>query len=231
MHPLREGDKILENAEGTPLRDFPFLPRYISVQVPGWLLEYWFRTDQRLSYKDIIARMVGQPENLPSKNSLNMRRERDARAPLGLSCWPKYHSHISKAELIRLEGWTLDQISYNTTMDIEYLEPPSARPTPFRLCSKTLVNDAPTRYYPLDTFLENGQRHVPSPRITATLNLFYKLAEQALKEGLDSWEDLYVKELAVCKTVPKTSKRASNSKVEESKRGRRVRVTSPTSDR
>ncbi|KAL1968963.1 hypothetical protein VTN77DRAFT_797 [Rasamsonia byssochlamydoides] len=241
--PLREGGKIVKNTEGTPLRDFPFLPRYISVQVPGWLLEYWWRTDPRLTYKDIIARMVGEPEKLPTENTLNMRREREARGPLGLSCWSNCRAQISRAELRRVEGWTPDQISYNTTMDVEYMDPLSLslsslssamRPMPFRLRSKTLVNDddAPSpRYYPLDTFLENGQqRHVPSLRLTAVINFFYKLAEQALKEDLESWEVLYAREPAASKHILKTSKkRASNGRM-ESKRIRRLRIASVERD-
>lgn len=105
IFPLREGGKIVTNADGTPLRNFSFLPRYISVQVPGWLLEYWSRTDPRLTYKDIIARMVGELDKLPTENTLNMRREREARGPLGLSCWSNSRSKITRAELRRVEGW------------------------------------------------------------------------------------------------------------------------------
>lgn len=225
----------MKNADGTPLRNFTFLPRYISVQVPGWLLEYWSRTDPRLTYRDIIARMVGEPDNLPTENTLNMRREREARGPLGLSCWANSRSKITRAELRRVEGWTIDQIWHNTTMDIEY----TPDMTPFRLRAKTLVDvnndndddDDPHRYYPLNTFLENGQRrHVPSPRTAATINFFYKLAEQALKEGLESWEVLYAKDPAASKHVLKTSKkRPSNGRL-GSKRVRRLRIASVESN-
>ncbi|KAL1984448.1 hypothetical protein VTN96DRAFT_9142 [Rasamsonia emersonii] len=205
IFPLREGGKIVTNADGTPLRNFSFLPRYISVQVPGWLLEYWSRTDPRLTYKDIIARM-----------------------PL--------EDHAGRTQARR--GVETDQIWHNTTMDIEY----TPGMTPFRLRAKTLVDvddgdddddddNAPYRYYPLDTFLENGQRrHVPSPRTAAAINFFYKLAEQALKEGLESWEVLYAKDPAASKHILKTSKkRPSNGRL-GSKRVRRLRIASVESN-
>lgn len=123
-------------------------------------------------------------------------------------------------------------------MDIEY----TPGMTPFRLRAKTLVDvddgdddddddNAPYRYYPLDTFLENGQRrHVPSPRTAAAINFFYKLAEQALKEGLESWEVLYAKDPAASKHILKTSKkRPSNGRL-GSKRVRRLRIASVESN-
>jgi hypothetical protein len=204
--PLLEGGEIVKNADGAHLRDFPFLPRYISIDVPGWLLEYWFRTDQRLTYKDIIARMNGQAGDLPTENSLNMRREREARGPLSLSFWLKYNSQISRVELRRIEDWNFLQMSYNTTMVIEYMTPASSawpRPLPYRLRARSLVDDAPAVYYPLDIFLENEKRHVPCPRMQATMNEFFRLAEQAKKEDLESWEEVYDREQVSNKNAQK----------------------------
>lgn len=147
------------------------------------------RSDSRLTYRDIKARMAA--DELPSDNALNMRREREARNPLGLSCWTSRRGDVSRVEVERVERWTPDQISYNTTMVVEYTDPSpdGAKRAPLHLRSKTLVPAAPV-YFPLDTFLENGRQHIPSRRIAAAIDLFYRLSEKAVEQQLDTWQDL-----------------------------------------
>ncbi|EEQ34065.1 conserved hypothetical protein [Microsporum canis CBS 113480] len=114
-------DKAVSYVKGiNAIRDFHFLPRYISVRVPGWLLEYWMRSDRRLTYRDIRARMTAPPADIPSDNALNMRREREARLSLGLSCWSACRGDITRTEMERVERWSQPQVSFNTTMGIEY---------------------------------------------------------------------------------------------------------------
>lgn len=185
---LIENGKVVEDADGFPIRDFPFLPRYISVKVSGWLLEYWMRTDTRLTYRDIKARMAVQASELPLDNTLNMRREREARTPLKLSCLTTRRGQIARKEVERVESWTPDQVSYNTTMDIEY-KPVEGKMVPYRLRSKALISAEP-RYYPLDTFLDEGEIHEPGPRVKETIALFYQLSDTATAMDLSSWEDL-----------------------------------------
>ncbi|KAJ9302730.1 hypothetical protein DTO271G3_104 [Paecilomyces variotii] len=185
---LIENGKTVEDADGAPIRNFPFLPRYISVKVSGWLLEYWMRTDTRLTYRDIKARMTAPASELPLDNTLNMRREREARTPLKLSCLTTRRGQISRKEVERVESWTPDQVSYNTTMDIEY-KLVGGKKVPSRLRSKTLTSSEP-RYYPLDTFLDGMQIHTPGPRIMETIELFYRLSDTATALNLPSWGDL-----------------------------------------
>lgn len=191
---LVENGKVVKDANGTPLRNFTFLPRYISVRPPGWLLEYWMRTDSRLIYRDIKARMT--TSDLPSDNVLNMRREREARSPLGLSCWATRRGTIARVEVERVERWTPDQIAYNTTMLVDYTEPSSdgAKRVPLRPRAKTLIPAQPV-YFPLDTFLENGRLHIPSRSIARATDLFYRLSEKALERQLDTWQQLDPREL------------------------------------
>ncbi|GAD91944.1 hypothetical protein NFIA_036500 [Paecilomyces variotii No. 5] len=185
---LIENGKVAEDADGCPIRDFPFLPRYISVKVSGWLLEYWMRTDTRLTYRDIKARMTVPASELPLDNTLNMRREREARTPLKLSCLTTRRGQIARKEVERVESWTPDQVSYNTTMDIEY-KLAEGKKVPHRLRSKTLISAEP-QYYPLDTFLDNGEIHEPGPRVKETIALFYRLSDTATAMDLSSWGDL-----------------------------------------
>ncbi|KAL2003987.1 hypothetical protein VTN02DRAFT_1283 [Thermoascus thermophilus] len=90
-------------------------------------------------------------------------------------------------------------------MLVEYTDPSSsdgAKRVPLRLRAKTLVPAQPV-YFPLDTFLANGRRHIPSRRIARATDLFYRLSEKALERKLDSWRQLDPREL------PWTSSRKS----------------------
>ncbi|KKA21873.1 hypothetical protein T310_4037 [Rasamsonia emersonii CBS 393.64] len=220
IFPLREGGKIVTNADGTPLRNFSFLPRP-AVDIQGHHRAHGWRAGQAAYGKH-------------PQHASRARSERTA-GPVLLVEQP-LEDHAGRTQARR--GVETDQIWHNTTMDIEY----TPGMTPFRLRAKTLVDvddgdddddddNAPYRYYPLDTFLENGQRrHVPSPRTAAAINFFYKLAEQALKEGLESWEVLYAKDPAASKHILKTSKkRPSNGRL-GSKRVRRLRIASVESN-
>lgn len=169
---------------GRPMRDFPFLPRFISNKVPAWLLEYWMRTDSRLTYRDIKGRMIRGEKPLPTDNALNMRRERDARTPLQLSCWTTRRGIVTKAEVERASNLNADQVAYNTTMDIEYGIKGGVK-QPIALRSKSLRLSA-SRFYPLDTYISfEAQPHIPSARLTEAIDMLYHLQDIALSLGMD----------------------------------------------
>ncbi|PGH23384.1 hypothetical protein AJ80_02494 [Polytolypa hystricis UAMH7299] len=189
IQPLRENDTIVHDASGDAIRDFPFLPRYISVRPPGWLLEFWIRTDSRLTYRDIKARMTG-PGSIPSDNTLNMRREREARTPLGLSCWTTRRGYTTRVEIERIERWTTNQVRHNTTMDIIY----NSSGVPHRLRKKGLlapgVATTTDHTYSLDFFLDGRASHTPSSRLASALDLFHELESAAIAENVANWRDL-----------------------------------------
>ncbi|GIK00462.1 hypothetical protein Aspvir_004487 [Aspergillus viridinutans] len=193
---LVENGQVVKDRDGRPLRAFPFLPRYISIRPAAWLLEYWMRTDPRLTYRDIKARMVVPAAQLPRENSLNMRRERQCRTPLALSCWSSHRRTVGKVEVERVARWSLDQIRYNTTMEIEYARGPGPgdQRTAMRLRSRTLAGGAPA-YHPLGLFLDGEEVHVPSQRICEALSLFWQLSERASRLRLGSWRLLPADEL------------------------------------
>lgn len=189
---LVEYGRVVKDSKGDPIRNFVFLPRYISVRPPAWLIEYWLRTDPRLTYKDLKARMAVDPSLQPKDNAINMRREREVRGPLGLSCWTARLSdeHIARVEVERIERWSLDQVRYNTTMIVEYLPafPKTNGDIPFRLRSKSLVPGGRPQYYPLTTFLDHRHMFVPSRRILRTQSLFWSLRDRAKELGLRTWQ-------------------------------------------
>ena len=186
---LVENGEEVKDDEGHPIRNFSFLPRYISMNPPGWLLEYWMRTDERLTYKDILARMTGPVADRPKENTLNMRRQREVREPLALSGWDTPQGKITRVDLERVERWTPDQIRHNTTMLIEYYNG-----QPVHLKAKT--QDGEAHYCPLITFLNvrdhEGyfQLHNPSNRVLKAVELFENLSNKARELGLQSWHSL-----------------------------------------
>lgn len=173
---LVEGGEAVKDQDGGYIRDFWFLPRYISKSPPAWLLEFWMRTDSRLSLRDIKARMAAPKSELPSDRALMNLRERGARRPLGLSCWSATGSK-SKAELERVARLSYDQISFNTTMRIEYSRNTDA--IPIYLVDRSF-DPSTARRFPLDKFLVGGQRHVPGAHIKSVI-------EQLFNDGSESY--------------------------------------------
>ncbi|KAE8142229.1 hypothetical protein BDV38DRAFT_278402 [Aspergillus pseudotamarii] len=188
LSPLRENGQVVRDHEGKEIWDFPFLPRYVTNNPPGWLLEYWMRTDPRLTYRDIRVRMTAPLHLRPNENALNMRRERDARRPLRLSCWTYRRGapgRLNKIDVERVERWSVDQIRYNTTMDVVYADGGG----PVHLADRALAAHTPATY-PLDYFLDQGRAEIPSERIRAAQSVFFRLSERAKQLGFASWRQL-----------------------------------------
>ena len=161
---------MARDADGNQIRDFWFLPRQISNDPPSWLLEFWMRSDPRLKYKDIRARMNPRGGDLPSENSLRARRDRFSLDALGLSSWYRRRGPPVKGDLKRVQRWSLDQISLNTTMTVEYSA--GSRGHPIHLIKRTLGPEDTPKRYPLHTFLENGRTHRPQKEMRDSLNAF-----------------------------------------------------------
>ncbi|ODH21787.1 hypothetical protein ACO22_05615 [Paracoccidioides brasiliensis] len=186
-----ENGQEVKDYDGAVIRAFPFLPRYISARPMGWQLEYWMRLDSRLTYRDIKARMTVAKAILPSDNSLNMRREREARAPLGLSCWTNRRGGVTRTEIERVDKLSQDQVSFNTTMDVVYFDQPinGRRAEPMCLRAKNLA-DAPPIYYQCDYFLVDQQFHIPSTRLAEALAVHGQLLEKVANSKFDDWRQL-----------------------------------------
>ncbi|WEW56608.1 hypothetical protein PRK78_002056 [Emydomyces testavorans] len=183
-HLMENGRPVLD-FQGNPVRNFPFLPRYISVKPTGWLIEFWMRSDTRLTYRDIKARMPVAKAELPSDNVLNMRRERDARKPLGLSCWTARRGGVTRAEIERVELLSPENVAYNTALKVRCdLQPPV-------LESRSFYPHATPQYYPFDTFLDGSkQLHTPGRRLDDSIQLLFELQVLTTDLGVDDWRKL-----------------------------------------
>lgn len=194
---LEDDEKVLD-WKNKPLRNFTFLPRYIATRPPAWLLEYWCRSDDRLAYRDIKARMTAPPRSLPNDNTLNMRREREARGPLGLSCWNRRRGTVTRIELERIERWSIDQLTYNTVMRIEYddeYQPVHLRKRAFNVDRNgSTIFGQPT--FPMNTFLLSNPMNnrtmcqIPGDRTKEAVSLFNEMSSRARELKRSSWQVL-----------------------------------------
>lgn len=84
------GRRVLD-VQGNIIRDFRCLPLTISSKVAGWRVEAWTRTDSRMKYGDIVARMKTQTTPRGRKPIYGARalasRTRNFRDHAGLVSW------------------------------------------------------------------------------------------------------------------------------------------------
>lgn len=175
MHDTATG-QVIRNSRGVALRYFSFLPRFISNDVLGMLLEFWFRLDPRLEMNDVRSRMEKNGANsIPKNNTLNMRRVR-FRLMFGAESWGKCRSWPVRTELALLDRMSSQQICFNTMMKVDsqgrrLLKPSFAADSPD--CA------VPIGYFdaglPLDYFLSNLSDTVPSRKMMARIILRKRL--------------------------------------------------------
>ena len=185
-----ETEQQVVNSRGEKLRYFSFLPRYISWEVSGPLLEFWFRLDYRLEMNDILARVADDTskwdpqDRRKARNTLQMRRHRFRKAH-GMHSWLSSRSHPEKNDLELVGQLTPLQICFNTSMIVDIQN---------QVLLKPIFDDdectQPIGYIDsnlaLDYFLGNLASTVPTRRMVATLALRHRLQELALVRGLGS---------------------------------------------
>ncbi|KAL8757205.1 MAG: hypothetical protein Q9199_002390 [Rusavskia elegans] len=96
-HPgfMRDPDdgKVLLSNERHPILDWPELPKVLSSQVEGLLLEYWCRLNQRIKIEDIVARCPNKSRKNGScgiqalQQSAYSNRKQEARLQNGTCAW------------------------------------------------------------------------------------------------------------------------------------------------
>ncbi|KAK2798885.1 hypothetical protein FQN51_007247 [Onygenales sp. PD_10] len=207
---LKENGRVVLDYDGVGIRDFPFLPRYISVRPAAWQLEFWMRSDSRLTYRDIKARMSVDKSQLPNDNSLNMRREREARTRLGLSCWTTRRGGVTRAEMERVDRLNHDQVALNTTMDIVYPAWHGDGPRSVPVCLRSRnISGVGGDQYPLGYFLNGEPRHQPGCRLANALELLEVLWERVAYSEVSDWRRLPADQLPSAWRPRENTRRAS----------------------
>jgi hypothetical protein len=127
-------------------------------------------------------------------NSLNNRRLRDCRVPLGAISWELRNTYPSKAECEAVKHLSEEQIRHNTTLDV----------TPQGLQRVRLEGQTGEKrkkiaiqgdFLPLGFFLTNGQPHVPSDRFQEARRIAADLDAKCVQRGLTNWDHLPTDEL------------------------------------
>lgn len=161
----------IRNTRGATLRYFSFLPRYISHDVSGALLEFWFRTDYRLEMNDIIMRMETGPNGLVSKNTLNMRRNR-FRTAINASSWNDCRTYPPRNDLDIVRQLTADQICLNTNMHVDRASGRLLKPVFDNIrCQAVSQTGWIDSGLPMDIFLAGVITTIPTRRMVGILTL------------------------------------------------------------
>lgn len=96
-------NKVVQlDGKGKPIRAFPFLPRFLSSNLAGKILEAYFHQDPKVRYEDLWARMPGctPPLTAAIKNHrYNNRRIREVRAPYHVPCFTSRRSTITRTDV------------------------------------------------------------------------------------------------------------------------------------
>jgi hypothetical protein len=114
-----DGDVVWN--DGKPLKDFPILPRQISLEVQGWLIEAWRRIDPRITYPDILDRQIEDEEFGLKKitpNALSNHCQRECRMILNM--WVDYNRREvpHKTDVEALEALSYQNIMLNTILNV-----------------------------------------------------------------------------------------------------------------
>ena len=201
---LEDGEPVASDApDGHNIRQFDVLPRNISLDVPGWLIEAWRRLDPRIGYQDILDRQYADPDwgfKKHTKNALQNHCRRECRKVL--NTWVAYgrRDEPHRTEVESIEGLSSENVKLNTILQRSLIFP--NRLVKVRLERK--VEDG--LYYavprevtignwlestlPLDHFLLDSQPHDMTKEMHAAFEMYLILMERAAIHGYDHWTKL-----------------------------------------
>lgn len=201
---IEDGEHVVSDApDGHYIRQFEILPRNISLDVPGWMVEAWRRLDTRIGYQDILDRQYADPDlglKKHTKNALQNHCRRECRKVL--NTWVEYgrRDEPHRTEVEAIEGLSYDNIRLNTTLKPS--EVFIGRLVKVRLERRVedgLYYAAPREVttenwrettLPLDHFLPDGQRREMTPKMHAALEMYLILMERAAVHGYVHWSKL-----------------------------------------
>jgi hypothetical protein len=180
---LEEDGKVVHDSKNKPIRDFPFLPRYLSSDLELFRFEAYRRMDPRLKYRDLWARMPSTTPELHGNSlrvrALRMDLTRKVRDRNNGRCWDAKGHKLPRGNLELVEKLTQEQIEHNTTWIVtsEGIRQPGQSPT---------SNPLPRNY-----FLAPGEvSHTLGPELQNARNELRRLQRIAEQKGRNSWEEV-----------------------------------------
>ncbi|EXJ93122.1 hypothetical protein A1O3_01679 [Capronia epimyces CBS 606.96] len=209
VEPLLDNGVPVLGDGGTPLRALEVLPRHISVDVEGWLVETWRRIDSRIRYSDILDRMVADPTfggiglKKPSPNILQNNCGRGCRKLLNTWTGHINREEPHRTEVEAIEELTSHHLTYNTVLDVSELFP--TRLVKVKLVQRVDYSPLHVEKYevsvtnwqhttlPLDHFIRGAGPRVNNGMDNAKLTaweLLLVLQERARNHDLQHWSKL-----------------------------------------
>ena len=201
---IENGEPVVSDApDRHKIRHFEILPRHISIDAPGWLVEAWRRLDTRIGYQDILDRQYADPSlglKKLTKNALQNHCRRECRKVL--NTWVEYgrRNEPHRTEVESIEGLSYENITFNTTLKRSLIF--SNRLVKVRLERKvedglyyaiplevTIENWRETTL-PLGHFLPDGPPMDMTPEMHAAWEMYLILTERAAVHGYEHWSKL-----------------------------------------
>ena len=169
---------LIRGANGNELRYFSYLPRYISVDIPGYLAEFFLRLDPRCKPSDLRDRM--QVKFKPSPNAFQMRHLRFRKLIKSYS-WGCTSEESAESELTFLSSLQQAQFDANTCMPIDRRTGRFMKPQiDGTEITGYVLTDLPSTY-----FLSSGtDKHIPSQRMINNIKTLHILQTCALQYSL-----------------------------------------------
>jgi hypothetical protein len=206
---LKENGEPVKVAEhDKSVRDFPILPRRISLEVSGWLVEAWRRIDPRITYADILDRQIEEQGLIKlDKNALQNHCRRECRMVLGM--WTSYERRAvpHRTDVEAIENLSLENIKLNTILQV--CPERQDRLVKIRLTRRSdddygkyyaepyEVNEAnlyettfPVDHFVIKSELSPHEVHKVDDSMSAAWELSLKLQERARIHGVSHWRKL-----------------------------------------
>jgi hypothetical protein len=201
---IEDGAPVASDApDGHNIRQFEILPRNISLDVPGWLVEAWRRLDTRIGYQDILDRQYADLSlglKKHTKNALQNHCRRECRKVL--NTWVEYgrRDEPHRTEVEAIEGMSYENIQLNTTLKRSglfnnrlvrvRLERRVEDGLYYAIPHEVTVENWKETTLPIDHFLRDSQPMEMTQSMRAAWEMYLILMERATVHGYCHWSKL-----------------------------------------
>jgi hypothetical protein len=200
---LTEDGEFVMSDDGRKIRKFEILPRHISLDVPGWLVEAWRRLDSRIGYQDILDRQYADPNlglQKHTKNALQNHCRRECRKVL--NTWVEYgrRDEPHRTEVEAIEGLAYENVQLNTTLKRSEifgnrlvkvrLERRVKDGLYYAIPHMVNIQNWQETTVPLDHFLPDSQPMEMTHSMHAAWEMYLALMERAAVHGYGHWSKL-----------------------------------------
>ncbi|EXJ63128.1 hypothetical protein A1O7_03573 [Cladophialophora yegresii CBS 114405] len=183
-------NQLVLGNDGTPLRYFSHLPRWVEYDVSGMLIELWMRLDQRVEMRDILNRINAHPtKKLIGSSGYNMKRSR-FREAIDVPPFTMGRQHPSSFEIDVINNQTREQLLLNTCMLVDIPNICMFKPV---MASDRVIHGYVDSRLPLDYFLRGFPTPIPIPsdRQNIALQLRMRLQTLAIRRNLGDRPQTY----------------------------------------